>query len=124
MDFCDDVYCAIEKLEGLSNKQMKKLQDFRKSCTGPIMVEGCYFSDNDADYLGGRDFDWNSYNVYEAQGFVFVHYKTSIQGDRDSVCKLAKEEYKGLDATIEDIRIFGSIGQRSFEVVWSGHKIY
>ena len=29
MDFVDDVYCALEKNEGLSNKQIKKLQDFR-----------------------------------------------------------------------------------------------
>lgn len=124
MSFSDDVYHAIEKQEGLSNKQMKKLQDFRKSCPGPIMVKGCYFSDNNADYLGGRDFDWNSYDVYEAQGLVFVHYNTSIQGDRDSVVKIAKEEYKGVYATIEDIHIWGSMGLRSFEVVWWGHKIY
>ena len=125
MDFVDDVYCAIEIGEELSNKQLKKLQDFRKSCPGPIMVKGYYFSDNDAEYLGGRDFDWTSYHVYEAEGFVFVHYTTRVQGDRDLVVKVAKDEYKGLDAIIEDINIWGVLGQRgTFEVVWRGHKIY
>lgn len=124
LDFVDDVYCALEKHKGLSSKQIKKLEDFRKSCPGPIIVEGYYFSDNDTNYLGGRDFDWTSYDVYEAQGFVFVHYKTSIQGDRDLVVKVAKDEYKGLDAIREDIHTWRSIGQRSFKVVWRGHKIY
>ena len=124
MDFVDDVYCALEKNEGLSNKQIKKLQDFRKSCPGPIMVEGYYFSDNDAIYLGGRDFDWTSYHVYEAQGFIFVHYTTRVQGDRDLVVKVAKDQYKGLKATREDIHRWKAIGQGSFEVVWSGHKVY
>ena len=124
MDFVDDVYCALEKNEGLSNKQIKKLQDFRKSCPGPIMVEGYYFSDNDAEYLGGREFDWTSFDFYEAEGFVFAHYKTRVQGDRDFVVKLPKDQYKGLKATREDIHTWKAIGQGSFEVVWSGHKIY
>ena len=88
------------------------------------MVEGYYFSDNDAEYLGGRDFDWTSYDFYEADGFVFAHYQTRVQGDRDFVVKLAKDKYKGLEATREDIHTWQAIGQGSFEVVWSGHKVY
>ena len=124
MDFVDDVYCAIEIGEELSSKQLKKLQDSRKSCPGPIMVEGYYFSDNDAIYLGGRDFDWTSYDFYEADGFVFAHYQTRVQGDRDFVFKLPKDKYKCMKAFREDIHTWRATGQRSFEVVWHGHKIY
>ena len=124
IDFVDDVYSSIEKHVGLSGKQLKKLQDFRESCPGPIMVKYYYFSPNNSDYLGGRDFDWTSYDFYEAEGFVFAHYKTRVQGDRDFVVKLAKDKYKGMKATREDIHIWQAIGQGSFEVVWRGHKIY
>ena len=65
LDFADDVYCALEIQEGLSDKQIKKLNDFRKSCPGPIMVDGLYFSDNDAEYLGSKDFYWTCYNFYK-----------------------------------------------------------
>lgn len=124
MDFVDDVYCAIEKHDGLSSNQIKKLEDFRKSCPGPIMVEDYYFSDNGADYLGGLEYDWTSFDAYEADGFVFVHYKTRIQGDRDFVVKIAKDEYKGLKRTCEDFHIWRAIGQGSLAEMWRGHKIY
>ena len=124
MDFVDDVYCALERHDGLSSKQIKKLEDFRKSCPGPIMVEGYYFSNNNSDYIDGRYFDWNSYDVYQANGFVFVHYKTSIQGDRDLVLKVVKDGYKGLGTIRDDINTWKSIGQCSPEVIWHGHKIY
>ena len=124
MDFADDVYCALEIQEGLSDKQIKKLNDFRKSCHGPIVVDGWYFSDNDAEYLGSKNFDWTCYNFYKADGFVFVHYSTRVQGERDFLFKYALENYNGKGNAIEDFNLWRSIGQRSFEVVWHGSKIY
>ena len=44
MDFRDDVYISLEEQKGLSVKQIKKLNEFRNSCNGPIMVGGYYFS--------------------------------------------------------------------------------
>ena len=124
IDFVDDVYLSIEKHVSLSGKQLKKLQDFRESCPGPIMVKGYYFSPNNSDYIGGREFNWTSYDVYESNGFVFVHYITRIQGDRDFVVKISKDDYKGLNAIINDIHTWGAIGQSSFNIIWRGHKIY
>lgn len=124
MDFADDVYFALVKNDGLSSKQIKKLEDFRKSCTGPIMVNRYYFGDNNADHIRGCYFNWCSYDVYSAQSFIFVRYITCIEGDRDFVVRVAKDEYKGLDAIIDDIHTWRAIGSKSFDVVWMGNKIY
>ena len=75
MDFSDDVYMSLENQKGLSDKQIKKLNNFRKSCLGPIMVDGLYFSDNDSEYLGSKNFAWTCYYFYKANGFVFKYIK-------------------------------------------------
>ena len=91
MDFRDDVYHAISKHTGLSKKQIAKLEDFRESCKGPFMVPGYQFCDNGANYIASREFDWCDYDVYEAEGYVFIQYNTRVQGDSDCVVKMAKD---------------------------------
>ena len=118
MDFSDDVYFAIGKYEGLSKKQVAKIQKFKNECEGPIMVAGAYFDQNNADYKYSREYSWTEYNVYEAQGYIFVEYGTRIQGDRDFVVRLDKDKYTRLDQVIEDIQ------DDKYNCIWRGHKIY
>lgn len=124
MDFSDDVYISLEKQKGLSDKQIQKLNNFRKSCPGPIMVDGLYFSDNDSEYLGSKNFAWTCFNFYKANGFVFVYYYTMVEGDREFVFKYALENYKGMESAREDFHRWRTIGQSSFDIVWYGPKIY
>ena len=124
MELSSDVYFAVGKYEGISSKQAKKIQDFRNSCPGPIMVKDYYCDDNGAQYIEGRDFEWTSYDVYEAAGFIFVHYSTRVQGDHDILARIEKANYKGLESFREDFGRWRAIGQRNFEVIWRGSKIY
>ena len=124
MDFRDDVYISLEEQKGLSVKQIKKLNEFRNSCNGPIMVGSYYFSENDSECLGSLFYRWTSYHFYKADGFVFVHYVTSVEGDRDFVFKYALENYKGMENARDDFNRWRAIGQRSFDIVWYGSKIY
>lgn len=124
MDFVDDVYFAIEKYEGLSPRQVKKLEDFRLSCNGPIMVKNYFFNSNNAEYICSKSSNWVSIDLYEADGFVFAHYLTSVQGDRDFVMRLSKDEYKGLQDIIDNIHWWRVTGDCPYKVIWIGHKIY
>lgn len=118
MDFRDDVYHAISKHTGLSETQIAKLEDFRESCKGPFMVPGYQFCDNGADYIASREFDWCDYDVYEAEGYVFIQYNTRVQGDRDCVVKMAKDKYRGLNQAIEDMH------EDPEGYYWIGRKVY
>ena len=124
MDFVDDVYFTIEKYEGLSPRQVKKLEDFRLSCNGPIMVKNYFFNSNNAEYICSKSSNWVSIDLYEADGFVFAHYLTSVQGDRDFVMRLSKDEYKGLEDIIDNIHRWRVTGDCPYKIIWIGHKIY
>ena len=104
MDFSDDVYNAIFLHKGLSSRQLVKLEDFRKSCKGPYMVQGYHFFDNGANYVASRVFDWCGYYVFVVDGNVFIEYETRVQGDRPFVVKMAKDNYQGLNKAIEDMQ--------------------
>lgn len=123
MDFVDDVYFAIESEEGLSLSQVQKLEDFRLSCNGPIMVKDYFFNYNNARYMCDKSSNWVSINLYEADGFVFAHYRTTVQGDRDFVMRLSKDEYKGLDDVVDFIHWWKATGDCPYKVIWIGHKI-
>lgn len=118
MDFCDDVYHAIGKYDGLSQKQIAKIQKFKNECEGPIMVAGAYFDKNNADHKSSREYSWTEYNVYETQDYIFVEYSTRIQGDSDFVVRLDKDKYTKLDIVIEEIQ------DGKYNCIWRGHKIY
>lgn len=127
MDFVDDVYCAIQKNEGLSPNQVKKLQDFRESCNGPIMVHGYYFGDNGSNYIASREFDWTCYDVYESDGNVFIEYSTRVQGDRSCVYNMSKDNYKDIDAALEEIHRMGAWGEfdnKIMSLIWVGRCVY
>lgn len=127
MNFFDDVYCAIKKNEGLSQNQVKKLQSFRESCNGPIMVHGYYFGDNGSNYIASREFDWTCFYVYEADGNVFIEYSTRVHGDRPCVYKMSKDNYKDIDATLDEIHRMESLGEYNNKImsrIWVGSRIY
>ena len=117
-----DVYFALEKHEGLSNRQIKQLEDFCKSCPGPIMVDGYYFGQNNARWLAPHypNGSW-CYYAYEAKGFVFVHYSTSVFADRCYAIKVAKDMYKGMDWIEHDLDKWAIDGYSS--LVWQGRRI-
>lgn len=103
MDFADDVYLAISRREGLSPRQAQKLESFKASCSGPIMVNGYYFDDNESNYIAYREFDWTRYDIYATDCNVFIEYSTRIHGDRGCVYKMSKDKYKGLDSALDEI---------------------
>lgn len=127
MCFSDNVYCAIKKNEGLSPNQVTKLQDFRKSCNGPIMVHGYYFGDNGSNYISSREFDRVCFDVYEADGNVFIEYNTRVQGDSPRVYKMSKDNYKNIDGVLDEIHRMESCGESSNKImsrIWVGRCVY
>lgn len=127
MDFADDVYLAISKHDGLSSRQIKKLESFRESCNGPIMVRGYYFGDNGSNYIASREFDWIRYDVYETDSNVFIEYSTRIHGDRPCVYNMSKDNYKDIDAALNEIHRLESFGETSNKImsrIWVGRCVY
>lgn len=127
MDFVDDVYCAIKKHDGLSPRQIQKLESFKESCNGPIMVNGYYFGDNGSNYIASREFDWTCFDVYEADSNVFIKYDTRVQGDRPCVYKMSKDNYKDIDTALNEIHRLESFGETSNKImsrIWMGRRVY
>lgn len=126
MDFRDDVYCAITEHEGLSDRQIAKLEAFEQSCPGPYMVPGLYYSDNGAEAIPCRKFDFST--IYACRGESYVHIEVckSIVGQRGEAYRIPKEHYKGLDSILEDISMMNFNGESEaghLSRIWQGPVI-
>ena len=111
MAFQDSVYCAVELHEGLSQRQIDKIERFKKSCEGMYMVYG-YICKSLWQPDESKEWDWNGYDVYYTKDWVQVYVWTRFQGHRPHAYRVKREDYKGYESL------------RESDEIWRGQRIY
>ena len=107
----ESVYSAIELHEGLSQRQIDKLENFKKSCEGMYMVYG-YLCKSLWQPDESKEWDFNGYDVYYTKDWVQVYHWTRVQGHRPNAYRVKRENYKGYESL------------RDSDEMWRGQKIY
>lgn len=111
MAFQDSVYCAVELHEGLSQRQIDKIENFKKSCEGMYMVYG-YLCSSLWQADESEEWDFGGYVVYYTKDWVQVYVGTRVQGQRPRAYRVKREDYKGFESL------------RDSDEMWRGQKIY
>lgn len=111
MAFQDSVYCAVELHEGLSQRQIDKIEKFKKSCEGMYMVYG-YLCKSLWRPDESKEYDFNGYDVYYTKDWVQVYHWTRVQGHRPNAYRVKREDYKGYESL------------RDSNEIWRGQRIY
>ena len=107
----DSVYCAVELHEGLSQRQIDKIEKFKKSCEGMYMVYG-YLCESLWQPDESKEWDFNGYDVYYTKDWVQVYHWTRVQGHRPNAYRVKREDYKGYESL------------RDSNEIWRGQRIY
>ena len=107
----DSVYCAVELHEGLSQRQIDKIEKFKRSCEGMYMVnyqlcKSIWRPDE------SKEWDFNGYDVYYTKDWVQVYHWTRVQGHRPRAYRVKREDYKGYESL------------RESDEIWRGQRIY
>ena len=107
----DSVYCAVELHEGLSQRQIDKVEKFKRSCEGMYMVnyqlcKSIWQPDESKEY------DFNGYDVYYTKDWVQVYHSTRVQGHRPRAYRVKREDYNGYESLQDS------------DEMWRGQKIY
>ena len=107
----ESVYSAVELHEGLSQRQIDKVEKFKRSCEGMYMVnyqlcKSIWQPDE------SKEWDFNGYDVYYTKDWVQVYHWTRVQGDRPRAYRVKREDYKGYESL------------RESDEMWRGQKIY
>ena len=107
----ESVYSAIELHEGLSQRQIDKIEKFKRSCEGMYMVnyqlcKSIWQPDE------SKEWDFNGYDVYYTKDWVQVYHWTRVQGDRPRAYRVKREDYKGYESL------------RDSDEMWTGQRIY
>lgn len=111
MAFQDSVYCAVELHEGLSQRQIDKIERFKKSCEGMYMVYG-YLCTSLWQADESEEWDFGGYVVYYTKDWVQVYHGTRVQGQRPRAYRVKREDYKGYESL------------RDSDEIWRGQRIY
>lgn len=106
-EFFDDA----ELHEGLSQRQIDKIEKFKKSCEGMYMVYG-YLCESLWQPDESKEWDFNGYDVYYTKDWVQVYHWTRVQGHRPNAYRVKRENYKGFESLRED------------DEMWRGQRIY
>ena len=107
----ESVYCAVELNEGLSQRQIDKIEKFKRSCEGMYMVYG-YLCKSLWQPDESKEWAFNGYDVYYTKDWVQVYHWTRIQGHRPNAYRVKREDYKGYESL------------RDSDEMWRGQKIY
>ena len=107
----ESVYSAVELHEGLSQRQIDKLEKFKKSCEGMYMVYG-YLCESLWQPDESKEWDFNGYDVYYTKDWVQVYHWTRVQGHRPNAYRVKREDYKGYESL------------RDSDEMWRGQRIY
>ena len=107
----ESVYCAVELHEGLSQRQIDKIEKFKRSCEGMYMVYG-YLCKSLWQPDESKEWAFNGYDVYYTKDWVQVYHWTRIQGHRPNAYRVKREDYKGYESL------------RDSDEMWRGQKIY
>lgn len=107
----DSVYSAVELHEGLSQRQIDKIERFKKSCEGMYMVYG-YLCSSLWQPDESKEWDFNGYDVYYTKDWVQVYHWTRVQGSRPHAYRVKREDYKGYESL------------RDSNEIWRGQRIY
>lgn len=111
MAFQDSVYCAVELHEGLSQRQIDKIEKFKRSCEGMYMVYG-YLCSSLWQADESEEWDFGGYVVYYTKDWVQVYVDTRVQGHRPNAYRVKREDYKGYESL------------RDSDEMWRGQRIY
>ena len=107
----DSVYCAVELHEGLSQRQINKIENFKKSCEGMYMVNG-YLCKSLWQPDESKEWDFNGYDVYHTKYWVQIYHWTRVQGHRPNAYRVKREDYKGYESLQDS------------DEIWRGQRIY
>lgn len=107
----ESVYSAVELHEGLSQRQIDKIEKFKKSCEGMYMVYG-YLCESLWQPDESKEWDFNGYDIYYTKDWVQVYHWTRVQGHRPNAYRVKRENYKGYESL------------RDSDEMWRGQKIY
>lgn len=120
-------FYAIAEHEGLSDRQIAKLEAFEQSCPGPYMVPGLYYSDNRTHEIVCSESDFSTIYVYSGESYIHIEFHKRIQGQRSEAYRIPKEHYKGIDSILEDISMMNFNGESEagyLSRIWQGPVIY
>lgn len=126
-DLIDAIYFSIEKNIGISKSQIKKLDLFKKSCKGPIMVHDYSYIDNGAKEIYSRDFDFSSIHVYLGEFYIHIYERVKISGKYDIAYRIPKDKYIDIEQIRENISIMKFQGLKEYDslsYIWHGQKVY
>ena len=107
----ESVYCAVELHERLSQRQINKIGEFKRSCEGMYMVCG-YLCTSLWQPYESEEWDSGGYVVYYTKDWVQVYVATRVQGDRPRAYRVKREDYKGYESL------------RESDEMWRGQRIY
>lgn len=107
----DSIYSAVELHEGLSQRQIDKIEKFKRSCEGMYMVYG-YLCKSLWQPDESKEWDFNGYDVYYTKDWVQVYHWTRVQGHRPNAYRVKREDYKGYESL------------RDSNEIWRGQRIY
>ena len=85
----ESVYSAIESHEGLSQRQIDKIEKFKRSCEGMYMVYG-YLCKSLWQPDESKEWDFNGYDVYYTKDWVQVYHWTRVQGHRPNAYRVKR----------------------------------
>ena len=107
----DSVYSAVELHKGLSQRQIDKIEKFKRSCEGMYMVYG-YLCKSLWQPDESKEWDFNGCDIYYTKDWVQVYHWTRVQGHRPNAYRVKREDYKGYESLQDS------------DEIWRGQKIY
>lgn len=107
----ESVYSAVELHEGLSQRQIDKIEKFKRSCEGMYMVYG-YLCESLWQPDESKEWAFNGYDIYYTKDWVQVYHRTRVLGHRPHAYRVKIEDYKGYESL------------RDSDEIWRGQKIY
>ena len=118
----ENVYCVLEKHDGLSPRQIAKLEAFKQSCRGLYMVPW-QICGSIHQPIFRKEFFFNAIEVYQAGNYVHILCRTSVQGQREYAYRVRASVYN-YERAVAEILKAQEVGDSDYVTeVWCGRNV-